>query len=365
VYGSGVSLIVEQAVLTVSRAVDRYAFMAPEVKPTLAGVGRFLTWGWWLPVFPLAWLALRAGSVRAQRLWWGAGTVVFLVDVVLAYSRPSALPLLIVPVSAALMLRHVLGVVRPGGAGAAGSAGFVRTEFVALLACTFFAHYYVSRADHSHQIGSTAALVLVLPSLFGSAPPARSSARWALAGFLALLAWTSVWNSRPRWLSTMTGVALVADEQRTTDDVVRIGLAGRSPGSPLETIYPDASENAVSRFVRARTRQDEAVYVGLVDHASPLVNNVRLTWLIGRPLGARHYMLMSGISNSAEAQRQIIEDLERRRVRWVALWRAYAGGRDSLERPLEPGVHELDDYLQRHYRTTTIGGRFHVLEAQN
>jgi hypothetical protein len=346
-YGGHVRDIFEQSVTVLLRAIDRYAYAAPELEPSLRGFVRFFTRGWWLPLVPLAWLALRAESSRVRARWFAGAGALLAAEIGFAVAWPTALPLLLVPVVAALVgsrARERLG----------------RGEFVALLAVGFFSHYYLSRTDLSHQLASTAALVLLLPSALRQARLLSSPPGWVLAAFALALAWPSLWSSRPGVAGVRAGLALLADARRFESDAARCASPTLSPA--LAAIYPDPVENAVARFVRERTREHEAVYVGVSDHASPAVSDLRLLWLIGRPLGARHYMLLGAVSNTLEAQQSIVSDLEARGVRWVVTWRPPEAEGSALARPLERGPSLVDDQLETHFREAAVFGAFTLLE---
>lgn len=344
-YGGHVREIFEQSVAALVRAVDRYAYAGPALEPSLHGLVRFLTLGWWLLIIPLLWLGLRAERPTSRAWVWAAASALLVAELGLAAARPTALPVLIVPVAAAIVWCRAAG------------DRLERDEFVASLAVCFFAHYYLSRTDLSHQLASTAALVLLLPSALRHERALARPEGWALVAFALGLAAPSLWSSRPSSAGVRAGLALLSDG-RAGSDAARIA----SPTPALAAIYPDRVENAVARWVRERTRDNEPVYVGVADHASPTVSDLRLVWLIGRPLGARHYMLLSEISNTLEAQQSIVSDLEARGVRWVVTWRPPQAGGAALARPLEPGPRLVDDYLRVRFREAAAFGQFTLLE---
>jgi len=369
VYGEQLRDMFEQSVTALLRALDRYAYAGPTLEPSLRGAVRWLTRGWWLLAVPLGWLGWRADDERARaRAWAGVG-LVLAAELGLAAVWPAALPLLAAPVAAAIVYE---------GALRQRMVQLERGELVALLAVCFFAHYYLSRTDLSHQLASTIPLVLLMPSVLpAKGPPAKGPpakglpaspehARrrpdgWVLAAFALALAWPSFWSSHPTTAGVRAGLALLR-EGTTTSDAARLAGAPALPAPALAAIYPDATESAVARAVRERTREGEPVYVGVSDHARSPISNLRLLWLLGRPLGARHYLLLGEISNTTGAQQSIVSDLEARGVRWAVTWRSPDDGSATLARPLEPGPRLVDDYLSSRFRVTETLGDFSVLE---
>jgi len=352
-YGGQVREIFNQVVTIPAFALADYAYAGAAWDPSLHGWMRLLHNGSSLPLLPLLWLGLRAPLSRLRLSWWAASLGLLALELWLAHAHPSFLPILVVPVALAVLGNQLIG------------PALDRYEFIALFGCCIFLHYYLSRPDFAHQLLSTAPLLLLLPVALatqGSQPAARF-ARLGMGLLCLVLARPIISQIHPKRGSFGAALGLVRGAFCATSDASRIATAELPLAPPLGTLYPDDSENRVVQFVRQRTRDDEAVYVGLTDHARPYVNDLRLSWALGRRVGARHFMLMSGITNTLEAEQSIITDLVGRSVHWVVLWRASHKNEDRLAHPLTLGSGVLDDYIRAHYRPVATFGDFTICEG--
>jgi hypothetical protein len=107
---------------------------------------------------------------------------------------------------------------------------------------------------------------------------------------------------------------------------------------------------AAIRYVRAVVPPDEPIFVGNARHDNLVLNDVMFYVLAGRRSGTRYHELVPGVATTAEVQGRIVDDLERRRVRYVVL-RADAGYVPSPE-----GATVLDRFIERKFvRVETFG----------
>jgi hypothetical protein len=241
-----------------------------------------------------------------------------------------------------------------------------RRDFTSLLAISLFLHYYVYRPDFEHQAPSMALMIFLLPTLFGvhgQSWPDERTARAAF-GFVLLLGLPAA--VLPPIQYRQAGIdapAVAVDLLRSGfsggSDAARIAAAPRPLSGSLGILYPRNDETRVVQFVRAQTTERDAVYVGLADHSLPYLNNMRVYWMLGRRVGSRHYMLMTGFTNNVAAQSEMIADLQARHVRWVVLWKGLPADRYFLSRNL-PGATLLDEYLASHYHTVAVFGDFEI-----
>jgi hypothetical protein len=343
-----VGSVIHEVVKVPTQALKDYSLVA--YRPRLSVTEMAKLSGLSLMTLPLLWLSMRAEGRKNQMAWVAAAAAVYALELWWGVAHASALPLLVVPVLVGLVWNQLH------------NQALDSREFVALLAVALFAHYYLNRPDIFHQLPSTAPLALLLPSLCGLRGPAWRSPLLRRAGWLLLVAsaWPVAWLNRPTRATVRAGVSLLRQGPFSGSDADRVASSVLPLRPPLAMLYRDGDENQAAQFVHERSRADEAVYVGLTDHAHPYVNDVRLSWLVGRWLGARHYMLMSGVSNKPDAEQEMISDLKARRVRWVVLARGMEGDRRFYNRNLT-GSTLLDDYIAGHY---TPIARFGTIEIR-
>jgi hypothetical protein len=74
-------------------------------------------------------------------------------------------------------------------------------------------------------------------------------------------------------------------------------------------------------FIRRHVPPDERIYVGLKRHDSPVINDLRFYFLAGRKNCCQYDELHPGVTDRADVQQEIINAIERYRVRCVVIWR--------------------------------------------
>jgi hypothetical protein len=136
-------------------------------------------------------------------------------------------------------------------------------------------------------------------------------------------------------------------------------LSGALPPQVARTIVDDSAEIEAARYLSAQSGPSDPVYVGLADHSRPYINDIRFYWILDRPVGSRHTMLMTGIISAREAQAEVIQDLERRRVDWVVLWDGVPESSANRIAP-ERGAALLDEYIRGAYDPRARFGAFTV-----
>lgn len=125
---------------------------------------------------------------------------------------------------------------------------------------------------------------------------------------------------------------------------------------------------AIREFTDARVAADEPIYLGVARHDAIVINNPRFLWLLDRPCATRYHELHPGITDREDVQREMIADLERRRVRCAVIWRfgwpASMLDRIASERRAaipQCGSTLLDDFLALNFRPALEIGEYVVL----
>ena len=247
-----------------------------------------------------------------------------------------------------------------------------RCEFCLLLYFCGLLHYFLVRADWNHERLLPVGAAMLVPFLTllrsGSAHPQGESLVSKGTAFVVLTVATFVFvtssdfrpKARDAWagMRVLTSVAVhpgVADSDRV--------LGGTSPMEGWEDVYTDADELQTLRYVRERTKSTEPIFVGVRDHSTVFLNNLRMYWLAERPIGVRMFQLEYKMATEAHFQKETISNLERNKVKWIII--------DCS--PLEINKHNtsfieeyqgskiLDEYIRRNFRLGAQFGRYAVL----
>jgi hypothetical protein len=124
----------------------------------------------------------------------------------------------------------------------------------------------------------------------------------------------------------------------------------------------------IRAFTDERVAPDEPVYLGVSRHDAIVINNPRFLWLLDRPCATRYHELHPGVTDRDDVQREMIAELERRRVRCAVIWR-FGWPQDMLDRIVarrravlpECGATALDEFLAQEFRTVLEVGEYLVL----
>ncbi len=124
----------------------------------------------------------------------------------------------------------------------------------------------------------------------------------------------------------------------------------------------------IRAFTDARVAPDEPVYLGVERHDAIVINNPRFLWLLDRPCATRYHELHPAITDREDVQREMIAELERRRVRCAVIWR-FGWPKtmlDSIVRERRAAIPQcgatlLDEFLAREFRPALEVGEYVVL----
>jgi hypothetical protein len=240
-----------------------------------------------------------------------------------------------------------------------------RCEFCVLLFFCGLLHYFLVRADWDHERLLPAGAAMLLPfALFSRFRPtdpegeslvSKGTALMVLA--VAIFYFVTSADYRPTADHVRTGIKILASVavHPGMTDTDRV-LGPTSPGEAWESVYPDVDELHALRYVRARTRSTEPIFVGVQDHSRVFVNNLRIYWLADRPIGVRMFQLEYKVATEAPFQRETISDLERYHVQWLII-------ENTRVKEYSQGSNLLDEYIARNFRVEARFGRFAVLSA--
>lgn len=197
------------------------------------------------------------------------------------------------------------------------------------------------RADAEHLLPPFA-LALVLLAWWVDAPdPYPMGRRAACAGGACLLVLLSAAAGPPNLPSVPPAGVDEAFWARTK------GLTGADPDFLL-----------AAADVASRTGDGEAVFCGNSRHDVTSLNSALFYFAAGRPNATRYDNLHPGVVTTPEVQREIVGDLEARRVRVVVLWRDPGIADPGAASP--GGARVLDAYLRRAFAPVRVHGRYEV-----
>lgn len=248
------------------------------------------------------------------------------------------------------------------GIATGGLAFHRRKPPVAALAATFsvayFFHYTAAHVQINTHIISMSVYGALLVLLFVEF--VRSEFNFQPTGFrqLCAVALAAVWllslAAAPvykRWvarnkptaalkLPKVSGVKLPAEE---ADDLTKL-----------------------AEFVNASLPPGEPIFVGLHRHDVVVYGDVMLYFILDRPSATRYQELHPAITDTAPIQREIINDLERKKLPLIVLKQVFSDDvldavkRDFLKNLPHIGATELDYYIRENYAEARRFGHYQV-----
>lgn len=111
----------------------------------------------------------------------------------------------------------------------------------------------------------------------------------------------------------------------------------------------------LKNYVDDNVPAGEEIFVGNHRHDVIIIGDTMVQFLLDRPPATRYHELHPAISDTAEVQREMIADLEEKRVRFLILKRIFAdstlekGKADFRKNLPEIGAQNLDEFIQANY----------------
>ena len=120
-----------------------------------------------------------------------------------------------------------------------------------------------------------------------------------------------------------------------------LSSAEREASSPERAgcIPVGADQAQAVEYIRSHTDPDEPIYVGNLRHDRIVVNDLAFYFLADRRCPTRYCELHPGVATTLPVQREIVQDLVSRNVRWVVIARVWD--------PSEPNRHAISTSLSR------------------
>jgi hypothetical protein len=217
----------------------------------------------------------------------------------------------------------------------------------------FWASAHVQQNTHFHSMWL---LGVVLGTLAWTRTVARSRARRFVAAMFALF--TAALLVRPA--GAIAQMVYFWPDHAQLDVPAASGV--RLPRWKYEIYQPILS------FIRQHVPPGEPIYVGLVRNDAVVISNQSFYYLAGRPVASPYNELHPGITDRAETQREIIQDVNRLGVRCAVLWdfgwsRSLMDGILAGRRRVLPeiGSTVLDEFFRTEFREVARYGEYVVM----
>lgn len=117
-------------------------------------------------------------------------------------------------------------------------------------------------------------------------------------------------------------------------------------------------------FVQRHLLPGKPLYVGPVTHGLAFNNDALFYFLADRPPATRINMVVSGITNGAVEQSEMLRDIQRKRTECIVLFRPPPSHEQNLS-SVDSGVHILDDAIRREYTQVAEFGRYTIWQRKN
>jgi hypothetical protein len=119
-------------------------------------------------------------------------------------------------------------------------------------------------------------------------------------------------------------------------------------------------EVRATEFIRKRTPPSARIFVGVTDHSTSFINDVRAYWLSERLPGVTYVNIDSGIAGAETVQREIVAQLQRNHVNWAILYDWSNRWGENLFPNLPPGSKVLDEFFKSDFQEQARFGRYIV-----
>jgi len=121
-----------------------------------------------------------------------------------------------------------------------------------------------------------------------------------------------------------------------------------------------ADEAAIAQLVQRLVPPGERIFVGHGRHDRIFVTDMLFYFLAERHSATRYFSLEPGVATTAPVQREIVQELERHRVRIIVLYAPNQPYFEPNESGRSSGVTVLDDYIRSAYQQAWVAGEYSV-----
>jgi hypothetical protein len=118
------------------------------------------------------------------------------------------------------------------------------------------------------------------------------------------------------------------------------------------------------RYLKAHTKPQDFLYVGLTHHDRILMNDNIIYFAVQRLPAVRWSQLDPFVENLADIQEDMIGGFEQHKPPYIVLDSEFENSWEPNGSALSTGVHLLDDYIAAHYKAVQQYGVFTILQRQ-
>lgn len=264
----------------------------------------------------------------------------------LPFPKPSfALASIYVPPITALL---AFGVLLVGSRGISDEADRRRLGYLLLLSLAFYLKGS-GRVSLAHIQAGLLPSIMILALVMG-----RQDDRIGFAGGLASLLLAL----------TFANATSTLRQKVRTEEVVATDVQGFLSSATARFFTDGPDREAAILYLRARTKPDERVFIGLVRHDKIFVNDVSAYFLLGRQPATKWHHFDPGLQTRALIQQAIIDELEAVRPRYAWIESTWDEVREPNLSAQPTDIHRLDDYLNRHYADEAHFGTIRILRRK-
>lgn len=115
------------------------------------------------------------------------------------------------------------------------------------------------------------------------------------------------------------------------------------------------------KYIQKKVDKSEKIFVGNLRHDKVVFSDVLFYFLSNRKSATKYYELHPGLTNTKKIQEAIINDLNKKDVRYVVLWSGSEDAEEPNESSKSSGITELDDFIHKNYKFETKFGYYTIM----
>ena len=129
--------------------------------------------------------------------------------------------------------------------------------------------------------------------------------------------------------------------------------------SPAECMNSHKGQTECSDWIKANASPTEYVFVGNTRHDKIFINDASLYFILNRPVPVKWNEMHPGVVTTEPVQKEIIEQLNAKRVRFIVLVDIADSTENNLS-GISSGVHLLDNFIRDNYDAVFASGKYEV-----
>jgi hypothetical protein len=241
-----------------------------------------------------------------------------------------------------------------------------KLDYVALgatFSVAFLLHYVAAHVQINTHIISMSLYAAGLGVIFydmalraAASSRGRRAVLTTLAGAMLGTVWFASLAAKPAY-STWRGWS----DRKGSVETTLPKLAGINLSPPEARILVE-----LFGYVNALVPKEEKLFVGLHRHDAIIVNDVRMYFLLDRPIAIRYQELHPGIADTKPVQQEIIDDLIRENVKLIILGHFFSNEtlevvkKNRLQNLPQTGAMDLDGFIRENFVAVQKYGDYEI-----